>query len=74
MKQSPIKPHAGRFILHLQQMEAGILPVGIVEAEGRLQLKVGVPYQLTVPEALPPSELDLVIRKQVMGKNQDLLC
>lgn len=64
---------AGRFILHLQQMGALILPTAVSEKEGALHVRFGVPYRMTPPSTLSPSELDLWARQAVMQPIDDLL-
>ena len=57
---------AGKFILYLQQMGLPIVPVGVCEAKGSLQVHFGVPYSLQVDPSLPLSEVDLWVRQAVM--------
>ncbi len=64
---------AGRFILHLQQMGALILPTAVYERGGALNVRFGVPYRMAPPSDLSPSELDLWVRRTVMQPIDDLL-
>mgnify|MGYP000844651263 FL=1 len=63
----------GRFLLHLQQMGATILPASVYEEQGSLCVRFGESYQLEPPSGLPPAEIDLAIRKTVMGKIAELI-
>lgn len=64
---------AGKFILYLQQMGLPILPVGVYEKDGCLQINFGQSYALVVDPALSPSEVDLQVRKTVMEHIRQLL-
>lgn len=63
----------GRFLLHLQQMGATLLPASINEEQGILCVRFGKSYQLKPPSGLPPAEVDIAIRKTVMGKIAELI-
>ncbi len=64
---------AGRFILHLQQMGAVILPAAVFEQNGALHVNFGNPTRLNPPPHLPPSELDRWAREAVMQPIGELL-
>ena len=63
----------GRFLLHLQQMGVTMLPASVYEQQGILYVRFGESYQLEPPSGLPPAEVDMVIRKAVMGKIAELI-
>lgn len=66
-------PGAGRFILHLQQMGALLLPVAVCEQDGALHVRFGIPYRLQPPLHLSPADLDLWARRAVMQPIRSLL-
>jgi 1-acyl-sn-glycerol-3-phosphate acyltransferase len=57
----------GKFVLHLNQMGRRILPVGITEAQGRLNVHFGEPYdlQLAQGETNPDERARAIIREQI---------
>jgi hypothetical protein len=63
----------GRFLLHLQQMGAGLLPAAVHEENGVLCVRFGKPYRLSLPSGFPPTETDLMARQQVMGRIAELI-
>jgi 1-acyl-sn-glycerol-3-phosphate acyltransferase len=58
----------GRFLLHLQQMGATLLPAAVFEEQGILCVHFGEPYTLELPFGLSSAEVDLFIREEVMRK------
>jgi hypothetical protein len=63
----------GRFLFHLQEMGATMLPVSVYEEQGGLCVRFGEPYQLETPSGLSPSGFDLFIRKTVMSRIAKLM-
>ena len=63
---------AGRFIYHLNQMGLPVLPVGVYEKDGCLQIHFGRAYSL-LNEAMSPSQMDLAVRQTVMQHIGQLL-
>jgi len=57
----------GRLIAHLHQLGLALIPVGIHEQEGQIQVRFGPPAPLELPVGLPSAEFDRAISRQVMG-------
>jgi hypothetical protein len=64
---------AGKFILYLCQMGLPIMPVGVCEHNGCLEIRFGQVYSLTAQISSTPKDLDLAVRQQVMEPIRALL-
>jgi hypothetical protein len=66
-------PGAGRFVLLLQAIGYGFIPVGVFESEGALCLCFGAEYGLNVPRGLSADEKDEQAARQMMRHIAPLL-
>jgi 1-acyl-sn-glycerol-3-phosphate acyltransferase len=59
-------PGTGRFINHLAQCGLPLLPIGVFEGDGVLQLRFGPAYRLPLPAETGKNEVDIAVSRIVM--------
>ena len=67
-----LPPGVGRFIHLLSKYCPLVLPAGVWTENGRINLRFGNPYHLTISDGLSSSERDIVVGREVM--HQIALC
>lgn len=66
-------PGAGRFLLHLQQMGLPLVPAGVSEADGRLNIRFGQAFRFEIDEDQTAALVDLQARELVRQRIAQLL-